>query len=95
MTLLSRPIRIGVALLAMACLAGAGCDDALVDDAPGGGRPDRLVHVSGPTLVAVLGGQAGAFLRLRVVDRSGDPVRAAVVHYVVLAGAGVFASDST
>ncbi|MGH7588325.1 MAG: Ig-like domain-containing protein [Gemmatimonadota bacterium] len=95
MTSRSRPIRIGLALLAVACLAGSACDDALVDDAPGGGRPDRLVAVSGQSLVAQLGSSTGAFLRLRVVDRRSRPVRAAVVHYVVLAGAGVFASDST
>lgn len=95
MTSRSRPIRIGSALLALACLAVLACDDALVDDAPGGGRPDRLVAVSGQSLVAQLGASTGAFLRLRVVDRRSRPVRAAVVHYVVLAGAGVFASDST
>lgn len=95
MTSRSRPIRIGSALLALACLAVLACDDALVDDAPGGGRPDRLVAVSGQSLVAQLGASTGAFLRLRVVDRRSRPVRAAVVHYVVLAGVGVFASDST
>ena len=89
------PIRIGVALLAVACLAGSACDDALVDDAPGGGRPDRLVPVSGQSLVAVLGASTGAFLRLRVVDSRARPVRAAVVRYVVLSGDGAFSSDST
>ena len=89
------PIRIGVALLAVACLAGSACDDALVDDAPGGGRPDRLVPVSGQSLVAVLGSSTGAFLRLRVVDSRARPVRAAVVRYVVLSGDGAFSSDST
>lgn len=88
-----RPGRLAALALA-ACLA-AGCDDALVDDAPGGGRPERLVPVSSQSLVAVLGGSSGAFLRLRVVDRGGSPVRAAVVRYVVLSGVGVFSSDST
>jgi hypothetical protein len=95
MTRRSCPIRIGVALLTMACLAGSACDDALVDDAPGGGRPDRLVPVSGQSLVAVLGASTGAFLRLRVVDSRARPVRAAVVRYVVLSGDGAFSSDST
>ena len=95
MTRRSRPIRIGCALLALGCLAGSACDDALVDDAPGGGRPDRLVAVSGQSLVAQLGASTGAFLRLRVVDSRARPVRAAVVHYVVLSGAGLFSSDST
>lgn len=84
-----------VAIGLVAWLGVAGCDDALVDDAPGGGRPDRLVPVSSQSLVAVLGGSTGAFLRLRVVDRSARPVRAAVVRYTVLSGVGVFASDST
>ncbi len=89
--LVAGPVAVGLA----AWLALAGCDDALVDDAPGGGRPDRLVPVSSQSLVAVLGASTGAFLRLRVVDRSARPVRAAVVRYAVLSGAGVFASDST
>ncbi|MGH7564697.1 MAG: hypothetical protein ACREK5_09790 [Gemmatimonadota bacterium] len=76
-------------------LGAAGCDDALVDDAPGSGRPDRLVPVSGQSLVARLGSPTGAFLRLKVVDRASHPVRAAVVRYVVLSGTGVFSSDST
>lgn len=87
--------RIGVVLLTLGCLAAPACDDALVDDAPGGGRPDRLVPVSGQVAVAVLGAPTGAFLRLRVVDSRSRPVRAAVVRYVVLAGAGAFSSDST
>lgn len=91
----SRPIRIGFTLLAVAWLAGSACDDALVDDAPGGGRPDRLVPVSGQSLVAVIGAPTGAFLRLRVVDSRARPVRAAVVRYLVLSGAGGFSSDST
>jgi hypothetical protein len=95
MTRRSRPIRTGFALLAVACLAGSACDDALVDDAPGGGRPDRLVPVSGQSAVAVLGASTGALLRLRVVDSRSRPVRAAVVHYVVLSGNGIFSSDST
>ncbi|HKY61322.1 MAG TPA: hypothetical protein VJP59_09960 [Gemmatimonadota bacterium] len=95
MTRPSRPVRLGPVLLALASLVAPGCDDALVDDAPGGGRPDRIVAVSDQSLVAQLGGTAGAFLRLRVVDRSARPVRAAVVRYVILAGAGAFSSDST
>jgi hypothetical protein len=95
MTSRSRPIRIGFALLAVACLAGSGCDDALVDDAPGGGRPDRIVPVAGHQLVARLGSSQGIPLRSRVLDRSGDPVRAASVRYVLLSGAGIFSSDST
>ena len=46
MTRRSCPIRIGCAVLALACLAAPACDDALVDDAPGGGHPDRLVAVA-------------------------------------------------
>ncbi len=84
-----------VAVGLVAWLAVSGCDDALVDDAPGGGHPDRLVAISGQTLVAQLGASTGAFLRLKVVDRRARPVRAAVVRYVVLSGAGVFSSDST
>jgi hypothetical protein len=94
MTRRSCPIRIGSALLALTCFAGAGCDDALVD-APGGGRPDRLVPVSSQGLVAVLGGSTGVFLRVRVVDGRDHPVRAAAVRYALLAGAGAFSSDST
>ena len=95
MTRRSCPIRIGCAVLALACLAAPACDDALVDDAPGGGHPDRLVAVSGQSLVAHLGSPTGVLLRLKVVDRRSRPVRAAVVHYVVLSGAGLFSSDST
>lgn len=95
MTRRSRPLGFGLVLLALGGLAAPACDDALVDDAPGGGRPDRLVPVSGQIAVAVLGAPTGAFLRLRVVDSRSRPVRAAVVRYVVLAGAGAFSSDST
>lgn len=95
MTRRSRPMRIGSTLLAVVCLAGSACDDALVDDAPGGGRPDRIVAVAGQDLVARLGAARGVFLRSQVLDRSGEPVRAAGVRYVVLSGSGAFASDST
>jgi hypothetical protein len=91
----SPPIRIGAALLAVAFLAASACDDALVDDAPGGGRPDRIVAVAGQHLVARLGAPEGIPLRSRVLDRSGHPVRAASVRYLLLSGAGVFSSDST
>jgi hypothetical protein len=95
MTRGSPPIRIGAALLAVAFLAASACDDALVDDAPGGGRPDRIVAVAGQHLVARLGAPEGIPLRSRVLDRSGHPVRAASVRYLLLSGAGVFSSDST
>jgi hypothetical protein len=95
MTSRSRPIRIGFALLAVVCLAGSACDDALVDDAPGGGRPDRIVAVAGQDLVARLGAARGVLLRTRVLDRSDRPVRAASVRYLLLSGSGAFSSDST
>ena len=64
-------------------------------EGPGSNVGTSIVPVTSQQISATLGDELVPVIGVRVLGPGGEPVRSAVVEYSVVAGAGVFSSDST